>query len=88
MKRLPIVLGLALLTAGTVASAQTTTTGQQGFGGERPHGPPPEIVAACSGKPTGTQVSVTFRDGKSRTITCGEHHHHGEGQGQAGAPAR
>lgn len=52
MKRLHI----ALLTAGTIASAQTTTTtGQQGFGGERPHGLPPEIVAACSGKPTGTQ---------------------------------
>lgn len=36
----------------------------------RPPGPPPEAVAACSGKSAGTQVSFTGRRGETVSGTC------------------
>jgi hypothetical protein len=44
-------------------------------GEHRMHHIPPEIAAACEGKPVGTKVDVTFRDGNTRNIECGVHPH-------------
>lgn len=38
--------------------------------GGRPHGPPPEAIAACKGKAVGDSVSFTGRRGETLTGTC------------------
>jgi hypothetical protein len=38
--------------------------------GGRPAGPPPEAVAACSGKAAGDEVSFTLRDGHQLSGKC------------------
>ncbi|MBS0377768.1 MAG: hypothetical protein JSS29_04720 [Proteobacteria bacterium] len=38
--------------------------------GGRPPGPPPEAIAACSGKTEGTKVTVTLPDGRTLAATC------------------
>jgi hypothetical protein len=38
--------------------------------GGRPHGPPPEAVAACKGKAVGTQASFTDRAGHTVSGPC------------------
>jgi hypothetical protein len=70
--------------AGSLAHAQSQpVSGADGWGhpaGE--HHANPAIAVACAGKPIGTPVTVTFHNGKTRTIECGiRHHHHREGEG-------
>lgn len=36
----------------------------------RPPGPPPEAIAACSGKTEGAAVTITMPDGKSLAASC------------------
>jgi hypothetical protein len=38
--------------------------------GDRPHGPPPEAIAACKGKAVGDTVSFTGRRGETLKGTC------------------
>ena len=37
---------------------------------DRPHGPPPEAIAACKGKATGTVASFTDREGGTISGPC------------------
>jgi len=69
-----------LLVACSVAHAQSQSAGDDGEGMHHGHSP---IAAACEGKPVGTEVPVTFKDGKSHTIQCGVHHHHHHEDGGA-----
>jgi hypothetical protein len=39
-------------------------------GGDKPHGPPPEAVAACKGKTEGAAASFASRDGESIAGAC------------------
>ena len=73
---------LALLAFGTFAIA--VFSGMPPDGGARaatssattsdaasaPHGPPPEAIAACTGKTAGTTVSFTGRGGQTLTGVC------------------
>ena len=38
--------------------------------GSKPHGPPPEAIAACKGKAVGTQASFTDRGGRTISGAC------------------
>jgi len=67
MKTLSLAALLTFFSA--VAYAQMPPPPDGGDG--RPHGPPPEIVAACEGQAMGTEVSVTFRNGDVHTVKCG-----------------
>jgi hypothetical protein len=60
-----------LMLAGSMAYAQSQNNGDGGGG--QFHGNP-AIAAACDGKPVGTKVSVTLRDGQPHEIECGMHH--------------
>jgi hypothetical protein len=60
-------VALSLLSCTLMALAQATPPA--GPGG-RPHGPPPEAIAACSGKAAGATVSFTGRRGDTLTGTC------------------
>lgn len=86
-----VVLASLLMLAASWAGAQSMplqpAAGIQGMehpGGE--HHMPPEIAAACAGKAVGTQVSVTFRSGRTRSIECGVHHHHQDDSGNGPGP--
>lgn len=57
---LTLAAGAAWLLATAPASAQDAP----------PPGPPPEAIAACSGKAEGDAVTVTLPDGKSLAATC------------------
>ncbi|MEO8383846.1 MAG: hypothetical protein ABI583_01280 [Betaproteobacteria bacterium] len=46
-----------------------TSVGAQG-NGERPHGPPPEAVAACKGLASAATCSFVGRQGENMTGTC------------------
>jgi hypothetical protein len=64
-----VFAGLCVLTI--AALAQPSGGGQSGpGGGERPHGPPPEAVAACKGKIAGAECSFTGRQNNPLTGTC------------------
>ena len=41
-----------------------------GQGGKQHPGPPPEAIAACKGKPVGTQASFTDRAGRTVSGAC------------------
>jgi hypothetical protein len=67
-----LVTGAFLVAAPLAALAQSgSDTGpppdQQG---KRPHGPPPEAIAACKGKAVGTQASFTDRRGRTVSGAC------------------
>jgi len=62
-------LTLALLAGMAASSASMAQPGGPGSG-ERPHGPPPEAIAACKGKSAEAACSFTSREGESRTGTC------------------
>ena len=72
LRRFALALSLAAALP-AVALAQTDSTTQPpGAGGNshRPHGPPPEAVAACSTKASGTACSFTDHRGNARSGTC------------------
>ncbi|WP_323046530.1 hypothetical protein [Paraburkholderia sp.] len=82
------LIGSLLLLAGSMAYAQSQINGDGGRGSF--HGNP-AIAAACEGKPVGTKVSVTFRDGQPHEIECGMHHRpqpQDGGNSGAGNPAQ
>jgi hypothetical protein len=54
-----------LLAAPLAALAQSDTNG-----GQPPHAPPPEAIAACKGKAVGTQASFTDRRGRTISGAC------------------
>jgi hypothetical protein len=71
----PMRLSLAVLTCLSVlafaAMAQPSGGGPSGPGaGERPHGPPPEAIAACKGKSAGAACTFTGRHNNTLTGTC------------------
>ena len=55
-------------------------------GDGRPHGPPPEIAAACEGQAVGTEVSVTFKNGDVHAVKCGVPPHLQNGPPDGGPP--
>ncbi len=68
--RIALLLALLAGMAATSSSfAQPSGQGGQG-GGDRPHGPPPEAIAACKGKSADAACSFTNREGDKRTGTC------------------
>jgi hypothetical protein len=59
------------LAAPLAALAQSDANGgPPDHGGQRPHGPPPEAIAACQGKAVGTQASFTIRGGRTISGVC------------------
>ncbi len=53
--------------------------------GGHPPGPPPEAIAACSGKTEGTKVTITLPDGRALAATC--HLHNGVMAARPAPPA-
>jgi hypothetical protein len=79
------LLAVAALLCSTTVFAQT----QGGpppdqANGDHPHGPPPEAIAACSGKASGATCSFVGRQGEQLTGTCFSPPPRGQ-QGQQGA---
>lgn len=82
MKQSILVAAFVLAGITTVAAAQTMNPGGQmngqGMGGGqgmngqggRPHGPPPEAIAACKDKSSGDDCSFTGRNSQNITGTC------------------
>ena len=72
MTRHLLATAALLLAAPFAVLAQSGTDGgaPPDHGGKRPHGPPPEAIAACNGKAVGTQASFTGRGGGTITGTC------------------
>jgi len=66
-----LFVGLLLGCMAIASSAQTSQGGQgDQNGGDRPHGPPPEAIAACSGKAVGTACSFVGRRGEQLNGVC------------------
>jgi hypothetical protein len=68
-------LAALLLAFAAHAQAQPPSDGNgppdpQGQQGQRPHGPPPEAIAACKGKAVGTVASFTDRGGRTVSGPC------------------
>ncbi len=67
-------LAALLLAAAPLAQAQPPVDdgsgAPSGQPGQRPHGPPPEAVAACKGKAVGTVASFTDRGGRTVSGPC------------------
>ena len=73
MKHNKLVATLILVGLTTMANAQINNPsgGSNGTGGgERPHGPPPQAIAACNNKASGTVCSFVGRENKMLTGTC------------------
>lgn len=105
MKYQQIIAALVLAGLTSMSSAQMNNQsggnsgqGAQGMGqgsGERPHEPPPQAIAACNGKASGTACTFQGRDNNTLNGTCfappGGNHpracrpEHG-GQNQGGQP--
>jgi hypothetical protein len=79
MVRKLMLVALALAATGSVFAQTPPGNDREDRHG---HGP---VAAACEGKAVGTPVTVTFKDGQTRTVECGVHHHHSE-QGAAANP--
>jgi hypothetical protein len=65
------MLGLSFGVLAAAVAAQSAPTGaanQQS--GDRPHGPPPEAITACSGKAAGAACSFVGRRGEQLSGTC------------------
>lgn len=84
MTTIRIHAALLLASLATGVSAQPAGQG----GSERPHGPPPEAVAACSGKASTAVCNFTDREGRQLTGTCFAPPRKGEGKpgGQGDRP--
>ena len=61
---------LGCILAGAMQLAYADDTPPSAPPGGRPSGPPPEAIAACSGKAAGDEVSFTLRDGHQLTGKC------------------
>ena len=61
---------LGCLLAGTMQLAYGDNAPPGAPPGGRPSGPPPEAIAACSGKAAGDEVSFTLRDGHQLSGKC------------------
>jgi hypothetical protein len=67
-----VLLAALLLLTGAAAYAQVPVVVEAWT----PH-EPPVVLRACQGRPPGTQVQVTFPDGRTRFFECwGQHPHH------------
>lgn len=64
-----LLLALSVVTALPFAIAHAQPGPGGGSGHRRPHGPPPEAIAACTDKAAGAACSVTFGD-RTLTGTC------------------
>jgi hypothetical protein len=77
-RHLIAVLILAGLSSVATAQMQNQNGGNNGQGGpgmgqgggERPHGPPPQAIAACNGKASGASCTFQGRENKTLTGTC------------------
>jgi hypothetical protein len=63
-----VMIGCIL--AGAVGMTCASESPAGGPQGGRPAGPPPEAIAACSGKAAGDEVSFTLRDGHQLSGKC------------------
>jgi len=63
------VLVLSLSLGAAACFAQDAGNGPPPAGGAH-RGPPPEAIAACTGKAEGASVSITLRDGRTMAGTC------------------
>ncbi len=68
---IPIAVCSALLLGAHAhaASSSSSSTAE----GRRPPGPPPEAIAACTGKSEGAEVSFTGRNGETLSGICRSH---------------
>ena len=63
------IVGWMLLTSAVMAQTQGGPP-QGDNGADRPHGPPPEAIAACQGKTAGAVCTFTGRRGEQLPGTC------------------
>ena len=84
-------LTLACLAGVVAAGSSFAQSGGQGGpgGGDKPHGPPPEAIAACKGKSADAGCSFTGREGNNLTGTCfAPPAREGNGAGKSGGGER